>query len=516
MTMSMFRQLAGWHSNQKASVAVQFALIVIPMMVVLGLAIDSSRLFLVKYRFQAALDSAALAIGTTFGSDEHLEEVAKLYVTRNFQVPGATVEAVKVGNSAEQVVLSGTVSLRTFFGSFLGQDYVNINATTDVRRAGGGIMVALVLDNTGSMWSSAGSKSRIEGLRAASLSLTGALFESDDSEDEVRVAVVPYTAMVNPGPAATSIVDTSLTEDFRIKDPQALTGLKSSELQVLKYDPADKTQWKGCVYERDGAASLDDTLPTGSGYWKPLIWPIFNDNQYAVYGSGKTKGRIDPATVDPGGNKNANSFTGPNVGCPTPILPLTGKEEDVVASLKAMTAWNRGGTLSDIGMAWGIRALSPSAPFTESNTMIDKKTGEAIWDSPRWRRAIVLMTDGDNVVYNAGNEGTRVKAGKELSDVTGYGRLGEAKMNALFKSSSAGTVKTRVDERLIELCTTAKKQDIIVYTVVFSDSTNAATRAIYETCASDKGKYWYAPSADALDSAFGAIGSDLNKLRITK
>jgi hypothetical protein len=86
----------------------------------------------------------------------------------------------------------------------------------------------------------------------------------------------------------------------------------------------------------------------------------------------------------------------------------------------------------------------------------------------------------------------------------------------LFKSSNAGTVKTRVDERLIELCTTAKKQDIIVYTVVFSDSTNAATKAIYEACASDKGKYWFAPSADALDSAFGAIGSDLNKLRITK
>ena len=220
--------------------------------------------------------------------------------------------------------------------------------------------------------------------------------------------------------------------------------------------------------------------------------------------------------MDPGGNKNANSFTGPNVGCPTPILPLTNKEADVTASLKAMTAWTRGGTLSDIGMAWGMRVLSPSAPFTESGTMIDKKTGETIWESPRWRRAIVLMTDGDNVVYNAGNEGTRVKAGKELSDITGYGRLGEAQMNALFKSSNSGTVKTKVDERLLQLCASAKKQDIIIYTVVFSNSTNAATRAIYETCASDKGKYWYAPSADALNSAFGAIGSDLNKLRITQ
>jgi hypothetical protein len=377
-------------------------------------------------------------------------------------------------------------------------------------------MVALVLDNTGSMWSAAGSQSRIEGLRSASLSLTKELFKTENAEDEVRVAVVPYTAMVNPGPASTSIVDTSLTGDFRIQDPQSLTGVKSTELSVLEHAPSDKTQWKGCVLERSGNASMDDTPPGGSNNWKPLIWPIFNDNQYTVFTSGKAKGQIDPATVDPGGNKNANSFTGPNVGCPTPILPLTNKEADVTASLNAMTAWNRGGTLSDIGMAWGIRVLSPTAPFTESKTMTDKKTGEAIWESPRWRRAIVLMTDGDNLVYNAGNEGTRVKSGKELSDMTGYGRLGEASMTALFKSSNAGTVKTKVDERLGQLCAEAKKLDIIVYTVVFSNSTNAATRAIYETCASDKGKYWYAPSSDALNSAFGAIGSDLNKLRITK
>lgn len=507
---------SGLRRNEKASVAIQFALIIIPLMITIGLAIDGSRLFLVKYRFQSSLDSAALAIGTTFGSNEYLENVAKLYVEKNFQVPGAEVQSVKVSNSAERVILTGSVKLNTLFGNFVGRDYVNIAATTDVKRAGGGLMVALVLDNTGSMWANAGGKSRIESLRAASLSLTAELFKGENAEDEVRVAVVPYAAMVNPGPASTSIINMAATEDFRIKDPQARTGLAAGELQALKHEPSDKTQWKGCVYERGGAASIDDTPPGGANNWKPLIWPVFNDNQYAVHTSGKTKGQADPSTVDPGGNRNANSFTGPNVGCPTPILPLTHEKDDVTASLKAMTAWNRGGTLSDIGMAWGIRVLSPTAPFTESKTMIDKKTGDTIWDSPRWRRAIVLMTDGDNFVYNAGNEGTRVRTGTERSDITGYGRLGEAQMNALFGSNNAATVKTRVDERLGRLCVDAKKQDIIVYTVVFSDSTNAATRAIYETCASDKGKYWYAPSADTLNSVFGAIGSDLNKLRITK
>ena len=153
--------------NDAGSVAVQFALVIIPLMIMVGLAIDGSRLFLVKYRCQASLDAAALAVGTTFGSDEYLEKTAMLYVEKNFQVPGTTTRSVKITNSSERVILKGVVTVNTLFGSFLGHDEVDIQAITDVRRAGGGIMVALVLDNTGSMWSSAGSRSRIEGLRAA-------------------------------------------------------------------------------------------------------------------------------------------------------------------------------------------------------------------------------------------------------------------------------------------------------------------------------------------------------------
>ena len=512
----MLRKLAEFCRRQKGSVGIQFALIVIPLMITIGLAVDGSRLFLVKYRFQSSLDTAALAMGTTFGSQEHLEDAAKLYLLKNFAVPGAAIKSVSITSSAETVVLSGSVELETLFGSFLGRNTVTINASTDVRRAGGGLMVALVLDNTGSMWGSAGGMSRIEALRSASLSLTTELFSDPEAVEEIRVAIVPYTAMVNPGAAAPGLVDTTIVDDFRIQDPQSRTGLTPAQLGVLTYDPGDKTQWKGCVFERPGAASMDDSAPAPGNYWKPMIWPIYNDNQFEVYTSGANIGKVNPTSVDPGGDRNWNGFSGPNVGCPTPIVPLTNNKTAIDAALNDMKAWNRGGTLSDIGMAWGIRVLTPSPPFTESTTIKDSKTGESIWDTQRWRRAIVLMTDGDNLVYNAGNVGSRVNSGTERSDMTGYGRLGEAYMNTLFGSNNAGTVKTKVDERLITLCNQAKELDIVVYTVVFSNSANAATRAIYETCATDKGKYWYAPSSDALDSAFGAIGSDLNKLRITR
>ncbi|MEL6830372.1 MAG: TadE/TadG family type IV pilus assembly protein [Pseudomonadota bacterium] len=516
----MKRVLSSWSRLWSAiggSTAINFALIVIPLMACVGLAVDGSRAFLVKYRFQSSLDTAALAIGTTFGSQTYLEEMAEKYVANNFNMSGTTIQNIALSSSAEQVIVSGSVKMDTFFMQIIGADNVVINATTDVRRAGGGLMVSLVLDNTGSMWGSAGGgTSRIEALRSASESLVDALFQEETDTDDLKVGVVPYAAMVNPGDEAPNIVDSFVSSDFRITDPQSRTGVDADDLDVLTYDPSDKTQWKGCVFERAGADSMADTPPTGTKKWTPLIWPVYNDNDYEVYTSGVDLGEIDADTVDPGGDRNTNAFTGPNVGCPTPITPLTGTKASITNALSEMTAWNRGGTLSDIGMAWGIRTLSPGDPFDQSATFTDPKTGEVIWDSPRWRRAIVLMTDGDNQIYDAGNVSARVQDVDELSDVTAYGRLGEEMMDDLFGTSNRNAAVAKVDDRLAELCEDAKELEIVIYTVVFSNSPDEDTKALFQTCASDAGKYWFAPDADALDSAFGAIGADLNKLRITR
>ncbi|MGB3627229.1 MAG: pilus assembly protein TadG-related protein [Henriciella sp.] len=492
-----------------------FALMVIPLFACVGLAVDGSRMYLARYNFQGALDTAALAVGTTYGTSQELNDMAQRYVDRNFGMPGVTVESVTVKSTKEKVFVTGSIKMNTYFIQIVADDEVTISAETDVKRAGGGLMVSLVLDNTGSMWGSLDGTSRIEALRAASVSLTTSLFQSENAEEEVRVAVVPYAAMVNPGDIAPNIVS-PLDPSFRLDDPQHRTGVPPAFLQQFVYDPSDKTQWKGCVFERWGSNSIADTPPGPGKMWAPMLWPIYNDNQFEVYDSGYNRGQIKPNTVDPGGDKNSNSFTGPNVGCPTPILPLTGAKKDIDKALSDMTAWNRGGTLTDIGLAWGIRTLTPGVPFDESDKIVDSKTGDTIWDSPRWRRAIVIMTDGDNSIYNAGNQGSRVKSGKEKSDMTGYGRLGEAQMNALFGSSNKGNVANKIDDRVGTLCDEAKALDIVVYTVVFSKSADSATRAIFQNCATDKGKYWYAPSADALDDAFGSIGSDLNKLRITR
>ena len=88
--------------------------------------------------------------------------------------------------------------------------------------------------------------------------------------------------------------------------------------------------------------------------------------------------------------------SGPWSNCAkTPIVPLTYNRANVEAGINAMTA--NGPTLIAEGIAWGYRVLSPTEPFTkvEGTASIPADT-IATYGHPRWRKIMVLMTDGDN------------------------------------------------------------------------------------------------------------------------
>ncbi|MEL6569425.1 MAG: pilus assembly protein TadG-related protein, partial [Pseudomonadota bacterium] len=482
--------MIGFFRDTRAGITVPMALMTAMVLVMVGLAVDGSRAFLARDKFQAALDAAALAVGTTYDNDTALDALALEFVNRNFDMSGTRINLVDVTANSETVLVQGNFNLDTYFVQLFARDTLTLSAQTEVKRAGGGLMVSLVLDNTGSMWSS----SNIGALRDASQALVDGVFDGQTEEPDLRFAVVPYAAAVNPGIPADDIISL----------PRAYGSV----------NPSDETAWKGCVMERTGANSLADTPPS-TATWEPYYYPAGVDNNY-------TDG--DAASVVPGGVKNSNQITGPNIGCPTPILPLTQFKSQVDGALSSMTAWNRGGTLTDIGLAWGIRVLSPGLPFSESATQTDAENGQPIWDSPRWRRALVLMTDGESGFYNfpgggaSNQENTSPNASHpSASDYTAYGRWNETGSNAkaLFDSAPGyvrangttdNSTRGKLNRRIYDLCNAAKAQGIVVYTVVFTSRVGDDTREMYRRCASDPGKYWYAPTKTALTSAFEQVG----------
>ncbi|MCI4646228.1 MAG: pilus assembly protein [Hyphomonadaceae bacterium] len=462
--------------NQRGNVAMMFALIALPIFLVVGLAIDASRASLVRYHFQTALDAAALAVGSTYKPHDELETMAQAYVRKNFIVEGTTINRIRLIDNGQELTLSGNFTMNTYFMGLIERGTLDVSNATEVKRAGGGLLVTMVLDNTGSM-----AGSRIASLRESSQALVNELFSEENNTEDLRVGIVPYAASVNPGSEAEYL-------------------LSPFDLSVLDLDNA--LGWHGCVFERSGLLStLTDLAPSVlGGYWTPYIYPPGPDNNF-------NWGDEDSANE----SYQSNSGTGPNLGCPTPIVPLTNSKGTLDAAIANMKHWNRGGTLTDIGMAWGIRVMTPGNPFNESAEIDPITTGSdtptSLWDSSRWRKAIVLMTDGESQFYDG------YHSDDHDSDITGYGREGTGVAFELYGSSAS---RSEINTNIASLCQQAKDMGIIVYTVVFTSSVGTDTRTMYEECASDPGKYWYAPDSDALANTFEQIGSDLSRLRITR
>ena len=144
-----------------------------------------------------------------------------------------------------------------------------------------------------------------------------------------------------------------------------------------------------------------------------------------------------------------------------------------------------GNTYSNLGMLWGYRLISPEPPFTEG----------AAWDDNGWKKAVVMMTDG------------------EMSPNNTYGGYWVANKTGVDSVST-------MNSRLLEVCTALKNKGVTVYTVLFKHATSDisdATKAVYEQCASGP-DYAYSDVTDAasLNSTFEEIAAALARLHISK
>ncbi|TAN61921.1 MAG: pilus assembly protein, partial [Magnetospirillum sp.] len=337
---------------QRGNIAIMFALSLIPIIASVGMGVDLARAYAVKSRMAAALDAAALAVGSSSGTTAQLQQIGKNFFNANFP-PGSmdASPAVTIGISGDTITATATANIPTVFMQVVGINQLSVDAASTVIRQITGLELAMVLDNTGSMTAN----NNIAALRDAANQMVTTLFGSYTVHPTLKIGLVPYSAAVNPGPVAATLVGAGAA-----------------------YDPASPAGWKGCVIERPSPNTTADT-PASTAPWSRYVWPSSIDNFYDA-----TK----PATIlsNP---SNGNGSTGPNLGCPTAITPLTNVKADLQAAVNAMAAWSRGGTLGDIGMAWGYRVISPESPFTEAQP----------WGTKNLTKAVIMMTDGVNQVY---------------------------------------------------------------------------------------------------------------------
>lgn len=461
---------------RQGSIAYIFALALLPMIASVGLAVDAARAYAVKSKLSFALDAAGLAVGSSNGTTAELTAIGQKFFDANFTGTGVPATATfTVTVNGDKISATGSALVETTFMKVVGINQVSVSETSEVTRAIRGLELALVLDNTGSMTTN----DNIAALRDSAKDLVTILFGGTTVHPKLFIGVVPYSAAVNPGSVAQSLITTS---------------------DIV--DPANKKGWKGCVVERSGTNTMGDTT-AALAPWTRFLWSAAVDNCWQDYkdASNKTVTCSTGVVDDPA---KGNAMAGPNTGCPTAITPLTNDKAVIDSAIDALRAWSRGGTMGDMGMAWGLRVLSPEAPFTEG----------LAWNTPKWSKAVVMMTDGDNQFYKLTSTTGGNKVNNAVnSDYTGYGRLDE--LNRMGTTNTS-TAKTVINSRLSEVCQAMKDKGITVYTITFTSGLNQTTKDLYKNCASSPTKYFDSPSQADLKNSFRSIAIELSQLRVSQ
>ncbi|MCR4377033.1 MAG: pilus assembly protein [Rhodospirillales bacterium] len=305
-------------ANQRGAVAVLFALSVIPLMVMAGMAVDLSRAYLVKTRLSHALDSAGLAVGsmrTTSTNSTYLESQFTNFVTANYpDAQEGTVHNLTFVDNGGIISVTGKATVETVFMGLIGVNSITVSANAEVVVETSGLELVMVLDNTGSM----SSNNKMSDMKAASLELIDILFGNETAPDLLKVALVPFDNTVNIGTASSAYVTNPSAYDW------------------------GSSSWGGCVMARAYPADVQDTDIATDGQWVPF-W--------------NTK------------SSNRNRY------CPRPITPLTNNRTTLETEINAMSPL--GSTHINLGAIWGWRALSPTAPFTEGAAYNDPDWNKA-------------------------------------------------------------------------------------------------------------------------------------------
>jgi Flp pilus assembly protein TadG len=467
--------------DRRGAAAMIWVIAIVPVFGAAGLAVDSSLGYMLKSRMSKSLDTAGLAAGRIAHAD-NVEEVARDYFDANFGALGSAeildfeFERDEV---ADTITLTAVARTPTVFMRVFGQDDMEVSARTVIQRQTTGMELALVLDNTGSMWAS-DTKTNIAGtpfeaMQNAAGNLIDIIYGEEDELDNVWVSLVPYVAAVNVGPSRTGWLEAG---DRVFTNPAS-----------FRPDLAGGG-WKGCVKARAHPHDTTDAPPSEQPFTSFFYATSTSDNNWPSINDSYT------------GTNSARK--GPNLGCGTPITPLTSSRATIEAGIAAMKPWRRGGTAGNLGLVWGWRTLSPRWRGLWGNADLPLDYGTDFMD-----KVVVIMTDGNNEFYDLTDSDDPGKP----SDFTAYGRVNAAGPVGLNVTTTGAGVAI-LNSRMTAICTAMKAQKIKIYTIIFGNAPNATTRALYQNCASDPSMYYYAPSNEALASAFRSIGGQLANLHI--
>jgi Flp pilus assembly protein TadG len=183
---------------RRGNVAITFAFSLIPILALVGAAVDYSRANAIRTSMQFAVDATVLMLSKdTTALNGDVKTSAQSYFAAIFKRPDATnpriIAATYSASEGSEVVVTASADMDTEFMRILGYKTMNLSATSTAKWGSARLRVALVLDTTGSMSSSG----KIDALKTATKNLLAQLQSAASVDGDVYVSIVPFSKDIN-------------------------------------------------------------------------------------------------------------------------------------------------------------------------------------------------------------------------------------------------------------------------------------------------------------------------------
>lgn len=485
-------------------IIVAFSLI--PLLGMIGSAVDMSRGYMAQTRLQQACDAGALAgrrimQGDVFNASVQAEATKFFnfnFPQKTFQTNAFTpqVDRPELGTVRVRATTTIPTTIMRLFGFQTLPLGVECTASQDIVNTD----ILLVLDVTGSMaWKpngdpcgqgcNAATQTRLAGLKSAVMALYDELKPMQDQLAaaglRLRYGVLPYSQTVNVGKLLWAKDQSYVRNpaEYRQKGEcnnwqyyndrwrcggyaYPLTSVTHSSTWLQDWaSTASGKEDRGCIEERATTpfAANATTIPTTAYDLDLNLIPYSDDTKWAPW---------DDDAEEVGSGE-----------CPAPARRLaTWSRDGLQTYINSLTAV--GATYHDIGVIWGGRLISSSGVFADSpTTYLNMKVN----------KYVIFMTDGEL----APSAGTYSAYGVENYDrrITG----------------TASDLTARHQRRFEVACDRVKALGATVFVVGFSTSLDDI-----KSCASGDDLAELASSNAELTELFQGIGKKIGALRLTK
>jgi Flp pilus assembly protein TadG len=340
------------------NITIIFALTTIPVIGLVGAAIDYSRANSAKAAMQAAADATALMLSKeiTTLTPAQVSQKANAYFAALFhrnEVTGITLTPVYTASGGSQLQLTGSGKVPTSFTKVMGFSDLKIDVSSTVRWGNSRLRVALVLDTTGSM-ADAG---KITALKTATKNLLSQLQSAATQNGDVYASIIPFSKDVNVdgvNSGATWIDWTAWNaQNGQYCKKNGQCSLTQSGNAV--WTPNSHSTWNGCVVDRG-----DSSAPSSANYDENVSPPV----------AGTT----------------ASMFSAEQYGsCSEAAKPLSYDWSGMTTLINNLSP--NGNTNQNIGLAHGWMSLVGGGPYPAPPAMDPNY---------KYQQIIILLTDGLN------------------------------------------------------------------------------------------------------------------------